>query len=283
VRIRLVVIATAALAMAAACSGSPPLRAGTSDPTPSSWPLPTTVAAGAARPTAATTGVPAGVTLHHAGSVVADHVGQVIDGLDVDGSIEVKADNVTIKNTRLHGGAPFGIRIDDTARGTVIEDSEIAPDVPNSDMDGIWADGAGFIGRRLHIHSVTDGIKASGDFLLEGSFISDLTHGPEDHSDAIQIRGGAHFLVLGNSLSGTNACVMADSSLAALDDLTVDGNWLDDGAWTLNLRGGDHGDPTGVVVSDNTFGGNAQFGHAVIDGDYKATGNVDSSGAPADI
>jgi len=46
-------------------------------------------------------GVPAGTTLRPSGSITVSADGTVIDGLDVAGTIEVKARNVTIKNTRV--------------------------------------------------------------------------------------------------------------------------------------------------------------------------------------
>jgi hypothetical protein len=46
-------------------------------------------------------GVPAGTTLTSSGSLNVTTPGTVIDGMDVTGTIEVDADNVTIKNTRV--------------------------------------------------------------------------------------------------------------------------------------------------------------------------------------
>ena len=59
-------------------------------------------------PDASNTGIKAGVTLKKSGSVNADRNGQVIDGLDITGEINVTASNVVIKNTRVTGGRGAG-------------------------------------------------------------------------------------------------------------------------------------------------------------------------------
>lgn len=84
-------------------------------PTPTSSPTPTPVSGGggscptgwpAGAPCVATTGVPAGTTLTPSGSLTITTNGTVINGLDVTGTITVKANNVTIKNTKVHLPSP---------------------------------------------------------------------------------------------------------------------------------------------------------------------------------
>jgi len=62
--------------------------------------------------------------------------GAVLDGLDVNGSIDVLADNVTIKRSRIVSGDYYPIRyFDNDNTGLLIEDTEIAgtsPDVTSS-------------------------------------------------------------------------------------------------------------------------------------------------------
>jgi hypothetical protein len=74
--------------------------------------------------------VPAGVALKKSGSVTASTPGQVISGLDVTGEINVTAANVTIKNTRVTGGAGVGnadwvIIVRPGADNLTIQDSEV--------------------------------------------------------------------------------------------------------------------------------------------------------------
>src|SRR6478609_6434371 len=69
---------------------------------------PAGLAVGSYRPSAATTGVPAGTVLKPFNSAGADLVitqdGTVLDGLEIYGDIKVRAKNGTIRNSRLHGG-----------------------------------------------------------------------------------------------------------------------------------------------------------------------------------
>ena len=69
---------------------------------------PTALTVGSYKPTASTTGVPAGTALKPYNTSGADLVitkdGTILDGLDIYGDIKVRAKNVAIKNSRLHGG-----------------------------------------------------------------------------------------------------------------------------------------------------------------------------------
>ncbi|HST64568.1 MAG TPA: DUF4082 domain-containing protein, partial [Mycobacteriales bacterium] len=76
-------------------------------------------------PDASNTGIPDGVGLKASRSVTADKTGQVIDGLDITGEINVTASNVTIKNTRVTGGGDWVVIVRPGAANLRIEDSEL--------------------------------------------------------------------------------------------------------------------------------------------------------------
>ena len=86
-------------------------------------------------PDATNTGVPAGTTLTPSGSLNVSTAGATINALDVSGTINIVANNVTIQNTRvtLTGsgcGASntcgnYEIRIDEGVTGTVIKNTEL--------------------------------------------------------------------------------------------------------------------------------------------------------------
>ena len=76
-------------------------------------------------PDGSNTGIPAGVALKASRSVTADKPGQVIDGLDITGEINVTAPNVTIRNTRVTGGGDWVVVVRDGADNLTIEDSEL--------------------------------------------------------------------------------------------------------------------------------------------------------------
>ena len=85
-------------------------------------------------PDASNTGVPKGMALKPSGSIEVKEDGAVISGLEVNGTIEVDADDVTIENTKVTlGGSGCGsqttcgnydLHIEDGSTGTVIRDSE---------------------------------------------------------------------------------------------------------------------------------------------------------------
>ncbi|HKE99807.1 MAG TPA: hypothetical protein VKG45_12840 [Actinomycetes bacterium] len=234
------------------------------------------------RPGPATTGVPPGTALHPSGPLTVTEAGAVIEGLDVDGPVDVQASGVTIRRCRIRGGPWWGVRVHDGVTGTRIEDTEIAPATPSGQVDAIRA-GAGFSGARLDVHGTSDGLKAGGGTRLEASWIHDLADGPGDHSDAVQVLGGDGIVLVGNVLEGGNAAVMASTELGPIRGLRIEGNWLSGGAYTLNVRGGPHGLPLGVRISGNRFARGATYGPAVVDGPLEQTDNSWADGRRLDL
>jgi hypothetical protein len=229
---------------------------------------------GEERPGPESTGVPDGVALQPSGPVTVRSAGAVIEGLDIDGPVEIAADRVTIRRSRVRGGPHWGIRIAEGVTGALIEEVEIAPSTPSEAVDGIRAEGA-FTGRRLDIHGTGDGVKAGSGTRLEASWVHDLASEAETHSDAVQTTGGAGIVLIGNRLEGaTNAAVMASTEMAALSGLVIERNWLDGGAHTLNIRAGENGAPSGVRVVGNRFGRGYTYGPAAIDVRFEQVDNV---------
>ncbi len=70
-------------------------------------------------------------SLDSSGRIIVRKDGTVIDGKYVKGSIDVRADNVTIKNTIVEYSGYHSIRIYDGAEGTRIENSKVLCQVPN--------------------------------------------------------------------------------------------------------------------------------------------------------
>jgi hypothetical protein len=221
-----------------------------------------------------TTGVPGGVKLRSSGPITVSQPGTVIEDLEIRGALEIAADDVTVRRCRILGGGYWGIRVLPGTTGTLVEDSEIIPQDPSPDVDAIRAEG-GFTGRRLKIAGTADGVKAGSGTRLEASWIHDLATGPDTHNDAVQVLGGSDIAIVGNRLEGaSNAAVMVSTEFGPVDGLLLEGNWLDGGGYTLNLRGGPHGEPTRLRVLANRFGRGFSYGPAVVDGPLEASGNV---------
>ncbi len=255
------------------------------------------LAVGSYRPSAATTGVPAGTVLKPFNRAGADLVitrdGTVLDGLEIYGDIKVRARNVTIKNSRLHGGTGIpasntGI-IDATGAGVVnlqVLDNTIIPDRPSYFRDGIV--GHDYTARRNHIRATNDGLgifnrpggPAGANVTAEGNYIHSLTYWSNDpahsdgtHNDGIQVQGGRNIRIAGNTIvasaspgrgsvqnpRGDHAGIgiMLQQNVAPLGNVVVENNWVDGGQTSINI---DHGKyPTITVTVAANYLGRNQF------------------------
>jgi hypothetical protein len=220
---------------------------------------------------ASNTGVPAGVTLKKSGAIVASTAGQVIEGLDIDGSITIQAPNVTIRNCRIRSDATYVIGPLGDFSSLVIEDTEI---------DGMGRArflivGGGFTFRRVNGHSAVSDMQINGsDVLIEDSFLHDLVRTPTSHNDVIQIRKGKNIVIRRNSLIALtgrdfmNAALQIGSlnGTEQITDLLFEENYCNGGNYTIN--GGGRGEiaPGGATARNNRFG---------TDFRYRVKGNLD--------
>lgn len=253
------------------------------------------LAAGSYRPSETTTGVPAGTVLkpfNPAGAeLVITQDGTVLDGLEIYGDVKVRARDVTIRNSRLHGGPGIpasntGI-IDATGAGVVnlvIEDSTIVPDRPSYYRDGIV--GHDYTARRNHIQGTNDGLgifnrpggPPEANVTAEGNYIHSLTfwsndpaHSDGTHNDGIQVQGGENIRIAGNTIvanarpgrgSGPSPRgghagigIMLQQNVARLGNVVVERNWVDDGQSSINIDHGRYATIT-VTVAANYLGRN---------------------------
>ncbi|WP_193311271.1 right-handed parallel beta-helix repeat-containing protein [Georgenia satyanarayanai] len=80
---------------------------------------------------ATTVGVPDDVELAPSGSLTITEPGTVVDGLHVDGRIHVRADDVTIKNTKVSYGGNHSIRVDADVKNARILDTTVECENPS--------------------------------------------------------------------------------------------------------------------------------------------------------
>lgn len=250
---------------------------------------------GTYQPSADTTGVPARTVLTPHNTSGADLVitqdGTILDGLEIYGDIKVRAANVTIKNSRLHGGTHIpgsntGI-IDANSSAVsnlVVQDNTIIPDRPSYYRDGIV--GHDYKALRNHIQRTNDGLgifnrpggPAAANVSAEGNYIHSLTYWSSDpahsdgtHNDGIQVQGGENIRLAGNTVvanavlgegSGPNPRgdhagigIMLQQNVAKLANVVVENNWVDDGQTSINIANGKYADIT-VTVRNNNLGRN---------------------------
>jgi len=234
--------------------------------------------------------VPAGTSLTvYEGDLVITEPGTVIDGLDIRGFVEVRAANVTIRNSIVRGGQPGAqdslVRSATPGASLTITDSELAATIPWA-TDGLR--GSNITAQRLEIRNVLDGAHfwGEGDVTLQDSWIHGILHfasdprgGGPSHDDAIQIQSGSGYVITGNRLEGgNNAAIQLTQDAGPTSDVRISGNWLDGGGCTVNLAQKDLGPLQGIAVTGNTFG-DSTYNCAII---RPAAGSITTSGNVGD-
>jgi hypothetical protein len=235
------------------------------------------------------TGVPAGTTLTPAGPQIITSSGAVVDGLDIHGRIEVRANKVTIRRTRVTSSDYWPIRIFSGYVGTIIEDVEVVG-VNSSSNGGGQAGilGDNYTALRDNIHGTIDGLRVGANTVVQDSWVHDLVTESGSHSDAIQSQGGAHIRILGNDLAGpfraanSSLLLAADSPGSDLSDVIVEGNVFSGGAYSVYVR---HVAPhafSDVHIRNNRWiKGSAVYGPTSIDGALSEwVGNTWDDSAP---
>jgi hypothetical protein len=235
----------------------------------------------AAKPGPTNTGVPPGTVLTPSSSLTVRQNGQVVQGLDIKGTITVLANDVTIRRVRITTGDYYPIRYFDNGNtGLTVEDSEI---IGTSDSVTSAVAFANYTARRLNVHGMADGFKADSNVLIQDCWIHDLRNGPGQHNDGVQSTGGKGVTIRHNAISGaSNACVQTGDEGAATEDLSVECNWLSGGGYTLNIRGAGATRPRNTRIIGNRFARTFGYGPWTIDDPAPVViGNVyDDTGQP---
>lgn len=214
-------------------------------------------------PTEATTGVPEGTVLENSESITIDQDGAVVEGLEITGTVTVKADDVIIRNTRILNTGHFPVRVDG-GRNLLIEDSEIDG---RGRGDAAVAFGR-YTLRRVHIYNVAEGPRvAGGNVTIEDSLIHRMIQEGDNHTDVVQVVSGRNIVLRGNALEAynpdedilSNASFMFGEDNGPVADCEVTGNYLDGGNYTVN--GGGAG-TTGAACTfrNNVLGNNHRYG-----------------------
>lgn len=171
------------------------------------------------------------------GSITVTQPGTVIDKMDVRGQIKVRAENVTIRRTRVRtSGTLYGIEITPGIKGTVIEDVEVAG---TDSSCGIGIAHNRYVARRVNVHGCADGLRIGQDTSIEDSYIHSLRDGDGTHNDAVQSIGGSRMRIVGNRLEGPwreqTSAIILSSYNSPIHDLLVQDNLVSGGTYTVYL------------------------------------------------
>lgn len=232
---------------------------------PSSSSSTTTTLSG--RPGSSNTGAPSGTLRVINGDLKITTRGTVLDGVDIRGYVSIQADDVTIRNSVIRGGAaPSTDRALVMAwwgyKNLVIEDTTLVPSAPSVYTDGI--SGSNFTARRLDISGVVDPVKVIGNNVtVVDSWLHDTFHSRNDptqsdgftHDDSVQITGGSNILLRGNLMEDShNAAIMVSQGYAITSQVRIESNWLGDGVCTINVTQAPRNTPIqGMTISNNRF------------------------------
>jgi chitodextrinase len=215
-------------------------------------------------PDTTNTGVPAGTKLTDSSSITVSTAGTVIDALNVTGTIDVTANNVTIKRTKVSSNAAWPIQVHNGVTGTLIEDSEI---------DGIGSTGSvgigytGFTALRVNIHGAEDGIRLADNVTVQDSWIHNLTTSGGAHSDCFQSTGGSNGIIKHNTcVDADNSAVILKSDQGPISNMAISKNLFNGGNYTVYSLNGGNGVPNNISFTNNQFGRSYTYGISDLEG-----------------
>lgn len=183
------------------------------------------------------------------GGVVVTADNTVIDGWKVSGGIQVRAKNVTIRNswvTSSFGGAGGSGTININPGGSATIEHNLL-DGLNDTHACIWHEGASMAARANNCQGVNDGIfmwattpgvDGTGDnFTIEGNWLhSFTTKAANGHVDGIQTEGAKNGLIRGNTIDVSQAqdsAVAIWNSRKNADNITVEHNLMAGGGFAI--------------------------------------------------
>ncbi|WP_327049306.1 DUF4082 domain-containing protein [Microbispora sp. NBC_01189] len=185
--------------------------------------------------------------------------GAVYDGVEITDSIDVYADNVTLRNCRIITTGEWGVQLRNGHTNLVVDHCEIAGDGRRQLAVAVKNIGDGDITIRGNdIHDATDAIN-TGRGTIEGNYIHDLRAFTGDHVDGIQTEGssGSAPLVIKNNTIlnpvGQTSAIMLATSLGPVTNVLIQGNLIGGGGYCFYGGGDKAGSSRNVVVRDNVF------------------------------
>jgi hypothetical protein len=237
-----------------------------------------------AKPTEMNTGPTDPTVLVASGSITVNTPGAVIQNVDVTGTITINASNVTLQNFRVNSSGSYDIVVGANATNVVIQDGELT----GSHIAGIY--GPGYTARRLHIHETGgDGMKPWSNVVIDSCYFHNLGTDPGSHADAIQESGGHNLTIINNNFDVpeytdqatgktylSNSAIFIHSFFEPVYNVTVKGNWINGGnfsIYSIDAATG-YGNPLGVVIMNNKFGEDDNFGVRNTMGNVVWVGNT---------
>ena len=238
------IVATAVFAVVTAGVPVPPTTAPPTTAPPTTAP-PVTQSTLAGWPDASNTGVPAGKALTPSGGFTVTQAGTVVDGLDINGCLVIRANNVTVQNTRVRqNGLCWGGAIDvgyDNS-GIVVRDVEIDGKQQNSRAQLIG--NSGYTCIRCNLHDGGQGFHMNNNVTIVDSYVHNLYNSDTAHNDGALSNGGAHMVLRHNNITcelqnsplpggGCTGALVLLGDFAPIQDVLAENNLFNGGAFAL--------------------------------------------------
>ncbi len=149
-------------------------------------------------PTTATAGVPAGTALTVVnGDLTVTTNGAVVSGKEIHGCVDVRASNVTIRNTRIIGPCGgYGVSTYSAGGTTVLDRVEI--NCTNGRSTGIA--GPNFAAHAVYVHDCENALEIDANSSVVDSVLTARDGAPTSHGDGIQSQGGNNVVIRHNTL-----------------------------------------------------------------------------------
>jgi len=161
---------------------------------------------------------------------------QVIEDLDITGTITVLHDDVTIRNCKITSSGIRGIDCSNGTTGTIIEDCELIGTGTDSRI-GIF--GSEFTVSRCNISEYRTQIKfVNSNVVIEESYLHDNHHNDGSHQTCVSTDGPASAIIIRKN---------------HMDSGTDPGN-----SAALSIYGS-NGQPDDILVEDNFFNNNGSY------------------------
>lgn len=228
------------------------------------------------------------------GDLVTSAPNQVIDGMAVQGLIQIAHPGVTVRNFTCYG---VNVQPGATATPPILEDGQIIPPAGGPALEAgvvYW----NYTIRRCEIAHTFDGLKAHGNVTAEDCWIHDIdaragtgntAGGP--HTDAVQISSGVNITIRRCRIEriSANGGVFASTDFGDVTNLTVDNCYFNEaGNFALFIvpAGANPSKPypSNVTITNNQIGPSklADMGYAWIATKPAPvwSGNVDETGKP---
>lgn len=186
-------------------------------------------------PNAMNTGVAADLVLTPATSLVVSSDGQLIEGLDLEGSIIVRASDVVIRNSRLTNDST-AIRFEQGSNLRVERVTFVGGDAKT--LDGAiqaWGD---ITVRRIQVSGFGEGIDVYGaGGLIEDSYFHDMANADGKLMDGIEAWEARQLVISHNviEMPGGNSVIKLplDVPVPGGDDVLIENNLLAGGGYTV--------------------------------------------------